>query len=145
MNNNYKGKGIKAQEDQMIEDMRNFRGSLSDIKETASSTRYDAYNDLCIIECKARKTHYEDQLIERGKYDALRDFSSGRVALYAVYDPSGYIYVYNLNKLHKEEYDYNWGQMGGLPTTSHFSNTKRITKHVGTLNIKDAYWTIQVH
>ena len=129
----------------MIIDLRKHRPALSDLTETADLERYDAENENVIIECKARGRHYKQQLIERGKYEALHTLRGDRTALYAVYDPSGKIYLYNLTALHEAEYDFGWHMKGNLPTTSHFSNKQAIEKHVGMLHIDDAAVTIEVH
>ena len=50
----------------------------------------------CVIEIKFRKTHYQDKMIEKYKYDKL--ISDNRVALYFVNDPKGN-YLYWLNDI----------------------------------------------
>lgn len=146
MKNNYKGKGWKAQENQMLRDLQ---GTFRDLKATSRSCTIDAMNDDYVIELKARQTSYDDHLIELKKIKELGKWAMNpvnpRTAIYAVYDPDGYIYVYNISQLYEEKYDFRWEEKGWMPSTSHFSNNSKTAKWVGYINKEMAYEKIKVH
>ena len=108
-------------------------------------SRFDAFNDLSIVEIKDRRgKQYETTLIEYDKYQALKDFSQGRLALYVVRS-AGIVYIFNLNWLAKCEYDYNWESKYCNKTTDFGSqpgNGKKIQKKVGYIEWHEAFITI---
>ena len=84
-------------------------------------SRFDAFNDLAIVEIKDRRgKQYEDTLIEYDKHQALKDFSQGRLALYVIRS-AGTVYIFNLNWLTKCDYDFRWETRACNKTTD-FSN-----------------------
>lgn len=95
-------------------------------------SRFDCYSlkHKMDIELKCRNKHYDELLIEKDKYDALlkRSNEFGTTPMYINSTPEG-IYVFNLNKIAEPK----WEEKGGLPTTSHFSDRRRIVKTVGFL------------
>lgn len=146
MKNNYEGKGWRAKETQM---MRDLEGTFKDLKRTGKTCTVDCINDDYIVELKARSTSYGDHLIEMKKMKELGRWSlnpiNPRTAIYAVYDPDGYIYLYNISKLYEDKYDFRWEDKTWLPSTSHFSNNSKTTKKVGYINKEDAYDKVKVH
>lgn len=82
------------------------------------------------IELKCRNKHYDELLIEKDKYDALiqRSKEFGTTPMYINSTPEG-IYVFNLKKIPEPQ----WEEKGGLPTTSHFTDRRKIVKTVGFL------------
>lgn len=82
------------------------------------------------IELKCRNKHYDELLIEKDKYDALikRSKEFGTTPMYINSTPNG-IFVFNLGKVPEPQ----WEDKGGLPTTSHFSDRRKIVKTVGFL------------
>ena len=86
----------------------------------------------CVIEMKFRNKYYEDKLIEKDKYDALlkRSEEFGTTPIYINSTPEG-IFVFNLGKLPEPQ----WEDKGGMPTTSHFSDRRKIVKTVGFLPV----------
>ena len=76
------------------------------------------------------------------KYENLKAFCQGKVALYVV-EVEGMIYIFNLNRLHKEGWDYKW-EMRNCNATTHFNNTNKKPKMVGYIDWSQADITINV-
>lgn len=97
-------------------------------------SRYDCYSEKykMDIELKCRNKHYDELLIEKDKYDALlkRSEEFGTTPIYINSTPDG-IFVFNLGKLPEPK----WEDKGGMPTTSHFSDRRKIVKTVGFLPV----------
>ncbi len=97
-------------------------------------SRYDCYSEKykMDIELKCRNKHYDELLIEKDKYDALlkRSEDFGTTPIYINSTPDG-IFVFNLGKLPEPK----WEDKGGMPTTSHFSDRRKIVKTVGFLPV----------
>lgn len=97
-------------------------------------SRFDCYSLKynMDIELKCRNKHYDELLIEKDKYDALlkRSEKFGTTPMYINSTPEG-IYVFNLQKIAQPK----WEDKGGLPTTSHFSDRRKIVKTVGFLPV----------
>ena len=132
---------IKENEMKMLEVIKSTQPHLSNLQASKSDTAtFDAFNDEYLVELKCRNTHYDDQMIEGYKFKELGMLTHGRglTALYCTQSPDGTIYIYNLNKLYHEGYDFGWNEQGGLPTTSHFQNRTRKSKVVGHINISKA-------
>lgn len=95
-------------------------------------SRFDCYSlkYKMDIELKCRNKHYDELLIEKDKYDALvrRGQEFGTTPMYINSTPEG-IYVFNLKKIPEPK----WEEKGGLPTTSHFTDRRKIVKVVGFL------------
>jgi hypothetical protein len=97
-------------------------------------SRYDCYSEKykMDIELKCRNKHYDELLIEKDKYDALlkRSEEFGTTPIYINSTPEG-VFVFNLGKLPEPK----WEDKGGMPTTSHFSDRRKIVKTVGFLPV----------
>lgn len=97
-------------------------------------SRYDCYSEKykMDIELKCRNKHYDELMIEKDKYDALvkRSEEFGTTPIYINSTPEG-IFVFNLGKLPEPQ----WEDKGGLPTTSHFTDRRKIVKTVGFLPV----------
>ena len=86
-----------------------------------------------LIELKCRRTHYEELLIEKKKFDALiaRADELGYLAAYINSTPLG-IYAWSLSLL-----TIDW-QTEQMPATTDFENANQIGKVVGFLPISKA-------
>jgi hypothetical protein len=93
----------------------------------------DCYSDdfSIIIELKCRQTHYDKLMIEKLKYDRLKELadSMGYIPIYICSTPEG-IWEFNLDTLKVE-----WTELGNLPATTQFENTDKVNKMVGFLPI----------
>ena len=91
------------------------------------------FEDKLYIELKCRRTHYDELMIEEYKYERLvnlamdMDFNP----VYINSTPRG-VWAFNLGFLLPR-----WEDRAGLPATTEFENTTKVTKSVGYLNIKD--------
>ena len=63
------------------------------------------------------------------KYENLKALNGGKLALYIV-EVEGKIYIFNLNRLHKESWDYKW-EMRDCNATTYFNNREKKPKMVG--------------
>ena len=111
-------------------------------------SRVDCYNDQCIVELKYRTddygpSNYDTTIIEKEKYENLKTYCHGRTAIYAV-QAEKKIYLFDLNKLHKEHHEYRWENRGGFNTTTHFSNRAKKSKYVGYIPWEKAVKVIEV-
>jgi hypothetical protein len=85
------------------------------------------------IELKCRRTHYDDLLIEKMKYDNLisRAIKFGTTPIYINSTPLG-IYVFNLSAV-----EIDW-QTKKMPATTDFARKEKVDKVVGFLNLTKA-------
>ena len=85
------------------------------------------------IELKCRRTHYEDLLIEKKKFDAIveRADQIGFVPCYINSTPQG-IYAFNLRTV-----QVTW-ENHPMPATTDFGNAQLVEKAVGFLSIAQA-------
>ena len=85
----------------------------------------------CVIEMKFRKTHYDEKMLEKEKYDALMDLDKDIVKIFFVNDPKGnFIYWLNTLKMPKPVKKY-------CPDTTVYTK-KRLLKDVYLLTENDA-------
>ena len=130
-------------EKEILEQLRTVP-QLGDLNKTENSfDRVDAYNDKCIVEIKGRASHlnYDSAIIEYDKYDAMKTYNGGKQALY-VMNKGESVYIFHLNKLDNDGYDYQWEDRGGMPTTT-FWNNQRKSKRVGYITWDKAIKVIQ--
>ena len=87
------------------------------------------------IELKCRRTHYEELLIEKKKFDALIAIASLNCfnPCYINSTPEG-IYGWNLSSIQIQ-----W-QIQEMPATTDFGNTNKVEKLVGFLPISKAIY-----
>lgn len=110
-------------------------------KATNRHSVFDAYNDKCVIEYKARRgPKYPDTLIERKKYDS--NINLGKVFVYAV-AVQGRIYYFDISRLTREGYDFNWGDLR-CPQSTDFKRKRWISKRVGYLTFDQADAVVDV-
>ena len=85
----------------------------------------------CVVEMKFRKTHYDEKMLEKEKYDALMDLDKDIVKIFFVNDPKGnFIYWLNTLKMPKPVKKY-------CPDTTVYTK-KRLLKDVYLLTENDA-------
>ena len=135
-----------AAEKKMLELMKNAIPSLSDLQFAKGKySRYDAWNEVAIVELKDRRgPQYEDTFIEKAKYKALKEGAQGRVAVYAV-QSAGKVYVFNINWLYHEGYDFKWHKKFANKTTDFGSqqmNRVKVEKEMGCIDWDRAAYVI---
>ena len=102
---------------------------------TDKHSKHDCISDGygLYIELKSRNTHYDDLLIEKIKYEAIRGaaYFLGYSPMYINSTPEG-VWGFELNLLPEPEWSDRW-----LPANTEFSSRGNKTKVVGYLHIKD--------
>lgn len=84
-----------------------------------------------VVELKCRQTHYDKLMIEKLKYDRLKELAGtmGYIPIYICSTPEG-IWEFNLDTLKVD-----WVEQSNLPATTQFDNTDKVNKLVGFLPI----------
>jgi len=107
---------------------------------TRSESEFDGFDcqsdeKKLFIELKSRKTHYDELIIEKYKYDFLMT-EAGKLSFipcYINYTPQG-VYFFDLDSILKSELDMKW-QDKWLPITTEFANNNNRVKKIGMLDI----------
>lgn len=99
-----------------------------------SAARYDCYsqNYKMDVELKCRRKHYDELIIEKGKYDALMDRCElfGTTPVYINSTPEG-VWGFYL-----ERHNMIW-EFKDLPKQTDFSDRKTISKEIGYLKVSE--------
>jgi hypothetical protein len=97
---------------------------------------WDCYSEMrnVYIELKCRRTHYEQLLIEKSKYDRLSAAAAEKsmIPLYICSTPLG-IWGFSLPRI-----QVTWEDKE-MPVTTDFENQRKIIKTVGFLDISTGY------
>ena len=122
---------IKKEQDLYDFLKKNFIPDL--IQTTRTASRYDCYSTKfgLDIELKCRRTHYDQLLIEKGKYEALmsRTGMFGTVPVYINSTPQG-VWAFYL-----KEVDLKW-ETRSLPKQTDFGERYHIKKEIGYLDVE---------
>ena len=104
---------------------------LNDIQKSEKYDTYDYYNSICLIEIKGRHNakRFPDAIIEQSKYERLLDEAGDKHCLY-VMNSGRDIYVFDLQQLTRDGYDFGFEDRGGMPKTT-FWNNAMTTKSCG--------------
>ena len=109
---------------------------IPDLEPGTATERFDAISmDLrAIFELKCRRTHYDDLMIEKHKWDALAEISLLRAfrAFYISSTPLG-IYCWEIDPISPPEW-----QIKALPNRTDFPGAKTTSRPVGFLHIDQA-------
>ena len=132
-----KGKEMKKEEKKIV----NFLNIYSNypIKECEDEyNRFDAYNSISIIELKYRKKHYDQTMIEFDKFSYNHMYSKliNKSFIYIV-RMMDFVYIFDINKLVEEGYNFNFNWRD-LPKTTEFFSDKNTKKFVGYIDIEKA-------
>lgn len=100
--------------------------------------RWDAESDKYLAELKCRRAHYTTQLIEHPKLEYCTEEAekSGKEFLYCVNTPEG-TYIFNVSKLLKEGYDFQW-ETRKMPNKTMFGQWEKVDKKVGYIDVNTA-------
>ena len=101
-------------------------------------SRFDAYNSKAIFEIKHRNKFYADTMIEFDKYsfNQMYALTNNFKFMYLV-QMLEVIYVFDVNQLTSNGYDFNWSWRT-LPTTTEFKNDNDREKYVGYINVNQS-------
>ena len=105
---------------------------IKDLEKSEKTTsRYDCYSDRykLDIELKCRRKHYDELIIEKGKYDALmhRCELHGTIPVYINSTPKG-VWAFYLKK-HTLDWEHR-----DLPKQTDFTDRQTISKEIGYLD-----------
>ena len=94
---------------------------------------YDAENERYIVEVKSRDKQYRSWAIEKKKFDSniVKCMEKNKAFVYLT-EYNGKIMTWNIHKLVRKGYDFQWTAIP-MPKTTEFQDTKTITKVVGFL------------
>ena len=94
---------------------------------------YDAENERYIVEVKSRDKEYRRWAIEKKKFDSniVKCIETGKAFVYLT-EYNGKIMTWNIHKLVRKGYDFQWTEIP-MPRTTEFEDTKTVTKVVGFL------------
>ena len=94
---------------------------------------YDAENERYIVEVKSRDKQYRSWAIEKKKFDSniIKCMEKNKAFVYLT-EYKGKIMTWNIHKLVRKGYDFQWTAIP-MPKTTEFEDTKTITKVVGFL------------
>ena len=94
---------------------------------------YDAENERYIVEVKSRDKQYRSWAIEKKKFDSniVKCMEKNKAFVYLT-EYNGKIMTWNIHKLVRKGYDFQWTEIP-MPKTTEFENTKTVTKVVGFL------------
>lgn len=104
--------------------------------------RWDAESDSYLVELKSRRAHYNTQIIEYCKLDALMAEASkqDKTVMYIASTPR-MILVFDITKLCSQSYNFNW-ENKRLPAHTDFGKCNWIDKKVGYIDNNKADWRI---
>lgn len=104
--------------------------------------RWDAESPDYLVELKARRAHYNTQIIEYSKLESLMDEAGKqeKTVMYIASTPN-IILVFNISELCSQEYNFNW-ENKRLPAQTDFGNKQWKDKKVGYIDNNKANWTI---
>ena len=105
-----------------------------DLMAVSPCDRHDGVTHDSYIELKCRRTHYDQLLIERKKWDYLAEIRArtGARTLYINATPKG-IYQFDLGAINAPEW-----LLKAMPATTDYANGQKVQKEVGFIDIRHA-------
>jgi hypothetical protein len=124
---------MKDIERKIIQALSRHYPTLGDFAETHEMSPYDFECDYYIIEIKSRNKRYDPWIIERIKLDANTGIAESlkKDFLYLT-EYKGDAYIWNISKLIRNDYNFNWEQRQ-MPWQTEFDRNQKIQKQVGYL------------
>ena len=110
------------------------KAEFPDLTPLSATDRADGITSDAYIELKCRRTHYDELMIERKKWDYLAEIRArtGSRTLYINATPKG-VYQFDLGAIKAPEW-----LLRTLPTKTDFAGSEQIQKEVGFLNCRHA-------
>ena len=118
---------------EIIDKLNSIYPGLDLVEEGDPYSSYDAENERYIVEVKSRDKEYRSWAIEKKKFDSniVKCIETGKAFVYLT-EYNGKIMTWNIHKLVRKDYDFQWTAIP-MPKTTEFGDTKTITKVVGFL------------
>jgi hypothetical protein len=110
------------------------KAEYPDLTPLSATDRADGITSDAYIELKCRRTHYDELMIERKKWDYLAEIRArtGARTLYVNATPRG-VYEFDLGAINAPEW-----LLRVLPTKTDFAGSEQIEKEVGFLDCQHA-------
>ena len=118
---------------EIIDKLNSIYPGLDLVEVSDPYSSYDAENERYIVEVKSRDKQYSSWAIEKKKFDSniIKCMEKNKAFVYLT-EYKGKIMTWNIHKLVRKGYDFQWTEIP-MPKTTEFENTKTITKVVGFL------------
>ena len=118
---------------EIIDKLNSIYPGLDLVEVSDPYSSYDAENSRYIVEVKSRDKQYKSWAIEKKKFDSniVKCIETGKAFVYLT-EYKGKIMTWNIHKLVRKDYDFQWTAIP-MPKTTEFGDTKTITKVVGFL------------
>ena len=118
---------------EIIDKLNSIYPGLELVEVSDPYSSYDAENGRYIVEVKSRDKEYRSWAIEKKKFDSniVKCIETGKAFVYLT-EYNGKIMTWNIHKLVRKDYDFQWTAIP-MPKTTEFGDTKTITKVVGFL------------
>ena len=118
---------------EIIDKLNSIYPGLDLVEVSDPYSSYDAENERYIVEVKSRDKEYKSWAIEKKKFDSniVKCIETGKAFVYLT-EYNGKIMTWNIHKLVRKDYDFQWTAIP-MPKTTEFGDTKTITKVVGFL------------
>ena len=118
---------------EIINKLNSIYPSLDLVEVSDPYSSYDAENERYIVEVKSRDKQYRSWAIEKKKFDSniIKCMEKNKAFVYLT-EYNGKIMTWNIHKLVRKSYDFQWTEIP-MPKTTEFEDTKTVTKVVGFL------------
>ena len=118
---------------EIIDKLNSIYPGLDLVEVSDPYSSYDAENERYIVEVKSRDKQYRSWAIEKKKFDSniIKCMEKNKAFVYLT-EYKGKIMTWNIHKLVRKGYDFQWTKIP-MPQTTEFENTKTIKKVVGFL------------
>jgi hypothetical protein len=118
---------------EIIDKLNSIYPGLDLVEVSNSYSSFDAENERYIVEVKSRDKQYRSWAIEKKKFDSniIKCMEKNKAFVYLT-EYNGKIMTWNIHKLVRKGYDFQWTEIP-MPKTTEFEDTKTVTKVVGFL------------
>ena len=118
---------------EIIDKLNSIYPSLDLVEVSDPYSSYDAENERYIVEVKSRDKQYRSWAIEKKKFDSniVKCMEKNKAFVYLT-EYKGKIMTWNIHKLVRKGYDFQWTEIP-MPKTTEFQDTKTVSKVVGFL------------
>ena len=118
---------------EIIDKLNSIYPGLDLVEVSDPYSSYDAENERYIVEVKSRDKQYRSWAIEKKKFDSniIKCMEKNKAFVYLT-EYKGKIMTWNIHKLVRKGYDFQWTEIP-MPKTTEFQDTKTVSKVVGFL------------
>ena len=118
---------------EIIDKLNSIYPGLDLVEVSDPYSSYDAENERYIVEVKSRDKQYKSWAIEKKKFDSniIKCMEKNKAFVYLT-EYKGKIMTWNIHKLVRKGYDFQWSPIP-MPQTTEFNDKNTVTKVVGFL------------